>query len=113
MKIQGLCPGGGGVSVGAEQYEILLLMRNDVSDADKKRYEIHRGEVLLPFISDTRKEFHGWQENMLMPEDLKVISWQDGDLAQIANLTSEETMKLYEELLIIPNKQNPVRSTEE
>eukprot|EP00957_Ditylum_brightwellii_P038162 2885418-Ditylum_brightwellii.AAC.1 len=62
MKIQGHCPGGGGVSVGAKQYGILLLMRNGVSDADKKRYEIYRDELLLPFISNTRKEFHGWQE---------------------------------------------------
>ncbi len=47
---------------------------------------------------------------MPIPDHLTAVSWCDGDLAQISNITCEESIELYKENKIIANKQNPARS---
>ena len=42
--------------------------------------------------------------------DLTAVSWCDGDLAQMAVVTEEDQMDLYEQLCIIANKQPAARS---
>ena len=56
VKIPGLCVGGGGVTVDNKGYDILMFMRGD-KGIDKRRYQVYRDEVLLPFIRETRKYF--------------------------------------------------------
>ena len=45
-----------------------------------------------------------------LPEDMKAVSWCDGDLAQIENIVSQESLDLYKENMVCANKQNPARS---
>ena len=109
LKINGLCVGGGGVTVGETRHGTLLFTRGD-KDMDKNRYQIYRDEVLLPFIRTTRSEFGGWTEGSPIPEDMKAVSWCDGDLAQIDNIISEESLQMYKENCVCANKQNAARS---
>ena len=109
VKIPGLCVGGGGVTVDNKGYGILMFMRGD-KGMDKRRYQVYRDEVLLPFIRETRKDFGDWVEGTPIPEDLKAVSWCDGDLAQIDNIVSDESLSLYRENMVCANKKNAARS---
>ena len=82
IEIPGLCVGGGGVTVGNKECGILMFMRGE-SGIDKERYRIYRDDVLLPFIEKSIIEFGGWVKGTPIPQDLKAVSWSDGDLAQI------------------------------
>ena len=88
LEIKGVCVGGGGVTMGAKQNDILLFMRGD-KGMDKNRYQIYRDEVLIPFIRESHSEYRGWKEGSPIPEDMKVVSWCEGDLAQINNIITE------------------------
>ena len=46
---------------------------------------------------------------MDIPDRLTAVSWCDGDLAQISNIASTESINLYKENKIIANKQNAAR----
>ena len=109
LKIRGLCVGGGGVTVGSKGYGIMMFMRGE-KGIDKERYKIYRDEVLIPFIKESRHEFGGWVEGTPIPEDMKAVSWCDGDLAQIENIISNESMQVYVENMVCAAKQNAARS---
>ena len=109
MKIKGLCIGGSGVSVGAQQHGYLLLMRGD-GQMDKDRYRYYRDNVFLPFVQETRIDYCGWTKGSVIPDDLQGVSWCDGDLAQIDNIINEESLTLYCENMICACKQNAARS---
>ena len=100
---------GGGVTVGNKECGTLLFMRED-SGADRKRYQIYRDKVLLPLHKDLRTQFGNWIAGTPIPEEQKVVSWCDGDLAQIDNIVSEDSLILYQENLICACKQNAARS---
>ena len=57
-----------------------------------------------------RSVFADWVEGTPIPEDLFAVSWCDGDLAQIANSVKYDSISLYNQHLIIANKQNAARS---
>ena len=109
LKIPGLCVGGGGVTVGSKGFGILMFMRGE-QGIDKHRYEIYRDEILVPFIRQSRTEFGGWEEGTPIPEDMKAVSWCDGDLAQIENIVSPDSLPIYKENMISAAKQNAARS---
>ena len=109
LTIPGLCVGGGGVTVGSKECGTLLFMRGD-SGSDKKRYLIYRDKVLIPFVKKLRTEFGDWMDGTPVPEEQRVVSWCDGDLAQIDNIVSEDSLAIYEENLISACKQNAARS---
>ena len=109
LQIPGLCVGGGGVTVGSKGFGILMFMRGE-KGIDKYRYEIYRDEVLIPFIKQSRMEFGGWEEGTPIPEDMKAVSWCDGDLAQIENIINPESLQVYTENMICAAKQNAARS---
>ena len=56
IKIKGLCVGVGGVNVGAQNYGILIFMRGE-NAMDKKRYQIYRDKILIPFIAHTIADY--------------------------------------------------------
>ena len=56
IKIKGLCVGGGGVNVGAQQYGIIIFICGE-NAMDKKIYQIYRDEILIPFIAQIRSEY--------------------------------------------------------
>ena len=108
LKVAGLCVGGG---VGAEQDGWLMFFRNDNDKMmDKNRYKIYRDEVFIPFVQKIRTVFADWVEGTPIPEDLFAVSWCDGDLAQIASIIDDDSVSLYNQHLIIANKQNAARS---
>ena len=109
LTIPGLCVGGGGVTVGSKECGTLLFMRGD-SGSDKKRYQIYRDKVLIPFVKKLRTEFGDWMDGTPVPEEQRVVSWCDGDLAQIDNIVSEDSLAIYEGNLISTCKQNAARS---
>ncbi len=110
IKLKGLCIGVDGINVGTEQQGTILFMRNDVEKGDLKQYKIYRDEVFLPFVWRSREEFSEWREEMPIPDHLTAVSWCDGDLAQISNITSTESINLFKEKKIVANKQNTARS---
>ena len=97
------------MTVGNNQRGILMFMRGE-SGIDKDRYRIYRDEVLLPFLSKSREEFGGWVKGTPIPQELKAVSWSDGDLAQIDNIVNEDSLHLYEQNLLCASKQNPART---
>ena len=110
IKIKGLCIGGDGINIGTQQQGTILFMRNDVDKCDIQRYQIYRDEIFLPFVKRSREEFSEWRDGMPIPEHLTAVSWCDGDLAQISNITCKESIELYKANKIIANKQNAARS---
>ena len=109
LKIQGLCVGGSGVSVGPQQYGYLCFMRGD-GKMDKNRYKNYRDKVFLPFVEATRSDYADLEKGTVIPADLQAVSWCDGDLAQIDNVVNEESLALYAEHKICACKQNAARS---
>ena len=78
---------------------------------DKKRYQIYRDEIHIPFIAQTRAYYGEWRVGVPIPEELKAVSWCDGDLYQIDNIIDDTSLKKYKENNISANKQNAARST--
>ena len=76
IKITGLCVGGGGVNLEAQQYGIIIFMCGE-NEMDKKRYQIYRDEIIIPFIAYTRAEYGEWRVGMTIHEELKAVSWCD------------------------------------
>ena len=110
LKIEGLSVGGGCVTIGNRQVGYLMLVRGE-RGIEKERYSFYRDQVLLPFIENSRKEFStNYEKGTKVPRHLKAVSWCDGDLAQIDNIVSRESISLYRENMIIACKQNAARS---
>ena len=59
LQVEGVCIGGGDVSIGNKEKGYIMFMRNN-ADADKQRYKYYRDEMLIPFIQSTRKEYDGF-----------------------------------------------------
>ena len=66
--------------------------------------------MLIPFVKKLRTEFGDWMDGTPVPEEQRVVSWCDCDLAQIDNIVSEDSLAIYEENLISACKQNAARS---
>lgn len=81
-------------------------MVNDVENGDLERYKIYRDDVFLPYVWRSREEFSEWKDGKHIPDHLAAVSWCNGNLAQISNITSTESINLYEENQIVANKQN-------
>ena len=113
LEIEGMCIGGGGVSVGKKDVGYLILMRTS-SDKDevpdKQRFKYYRDKILLPFVKQSRQEYDGYNEEECgtIPKELSAVSWCDGDLSQIASVI--EDLPLFQENKITANKQNNARS---
>ena len=112
VSIEGLCVGGGGVTVGNKQKGWLVFMRGETG-MDKERYKTYRDKVFIPFVNASRNEFNGWEDGDPITSDLQAISWCDGDLAQIENIVNEESLDIYKKNKIMANKQNPARTGSE
>jgi hypothetical protein len=111
IKIEGLCVGGAGVTVGSKGHGWLVFVRTDSDKkADQKRYSCYRNNVLLPFIQQSRAKFDGLQEDEAIKDEDQVVSWCNGDLAQIATIVSEESLATYAKNKICANKQNAAHS---
>jgi hypothetical protein len=114
LKIQGLCVGGTGINLGEMPAGWLVFIRNDNDgESEKKRYRFYRENVFIPFLNDIRKEYDGWVEKSTIEDESTIISWQDGDFAQVATLTEDETLENFRALKVVLNKQNPARSATE
>ena len=50
IKIKGLCVGGGGVNLGAQQYGIIIFIRGK-NAMDKKIYKIYLDMIIIPFVA--------------------------------------------------------------
>ena len=50
---------------------------------------------------------------MLITEELKAVSWCDGDLSQIDNIINDTYLKIYKENNIGTNKKNAARPATE
>lgn len=87
----------------------MMFMRGE-QGIDKHRYKIYRNEILTSFIQQSRTEFGGWEEGTSIQEDMKAVSWCDGDLAQIEKIVSLESIQTYKENMICAAKQNAARS---
>ena len=81
-----------------------------VKGCDRARYEIYKEEVFLPFVKNTRIEYGCWIEGSPIAEDLKTVSWSDGDAKQVETIVSENSIDIYKENMIVANKQNAARS---
>lgn len=112
LDIEGLCVGGGGVNVGCNTKGYLVLMRGGSANegADKKRYKYYRDNILLPFISETRKTYDQFDDtdDKNIPNNLTAAGWCDGDLAQIASIVND--IEKFCEHKVVANKQAASRS---
>ena len=109
LHITGLCVAGGGVTVGAGGKGYVLFVRNDNDGQyDKKRVCFYRDNVLLPFIDELRTIYDGWQRGMPITEGMKVVSWCDGDHAQIKSII--EATDEYNTYRISAMKHNAART---
>ena len=77
---------------------------------NKKIYQIYRKEILIPFIAHTRAYYGEWRVGVPITEELKAVSWCDGDLSHIDNIMNSTSLKIYKENNISENKKNAARS---
>ena len=112
IKIKGLCVGGKGVSMGAQQYGIIIFICSE-NAMDKKRYQIYRDKILIHFIAQPRSEYGEWSVGMTISKELRASSWCDENLAHIDNIINDTSLKFYKENNISANKQNSARSATE
>ena len=107
IQVEGLCVGGGGVTVGNKSKGWIVFVRSDPgNNADEKRYKFYRDNVLLPFIRQSRCKFDGWQVGSPIREEDQVVSWCDGDLSQVKTIVSPESLTIYADNKICANKQS-------
>ena len=88
LSIEGLCVGGGGVTVGNKTKGYLVFMRGE-SGIDKERYKIYRDKVFIPFVNSSRTKLNVWKPGEPITSDIRDVSWCDGDLAQIENIVNK------------------------
>ena len=65
---------------------------------------IYRDNIFLPYVAETRKDYHRWNVGDPIPTQLSAVSWSDGDLCQIQNIVSEDSLEVYRDNMIIANK---------
>ena len=61
-------------------------------------------QVYLPWIKSLCREYDGWKEGMPITEEIKCVSWSDGDNAQIKTII--ETVNEFNDHKICAMKQN-------
>jgi hypothetical protein len=88
LKINGLCVGGTGINLGEMPAGWLVFIRND-NDGKAKGILIISREHLPAFLNNIQKEYDSWVEKST------IISWQDGDFAQVATLTEDECLQPF------------------
>ena len=77
------------MTVGDKLVGYLLFMRKE-SYIDETIYSIIRDKMVLLFIAELWKEFDGWDGDPDTPTlEMKVVSLQDGDVAQITMITDD------------------------
>ena len=69
--------------------------------------------VFIPFVQALCADVDGWQKGDCVEDDLRVVSWADGDLAQAATTVEEENLEVHKDLKILANKQSAARSATE
>ena len=108
LKIAGLCIGE------ASATGTVIFVRNDNDkQTDKVRFRVYRDDVFLPFVSRQRTLCDGWNEGCDIDDSLRVVSWCDGDIQQIATIVEDETLQKFKSLKIVANKQSAARSATE
>ena len=109
LSIKGLCVAGGGMTVGNAVKGYVVFIRNDDDgDKDKKRVRFYCDLILLPFIKGLRRDHDGWQEGMPVTENMNVVSWCDGNNAQIKSII--EAVDTYNSNNIDAMKHNAART---
>ena len=66
----------------------------DNDTPDKQQYTYCRDNVLLPFITQSRKEFDEFDDDscISIPTNLTAVSWYNDDLAQIACVINDVSL---------------------
>ena len=77
--------------MGAQQYVIIIFMCGE-NAMDKKICQIYRDEIIIPFIVQTRAQYGECGVGIPIPEELKAVSWRDGDLAHIDNIINDTSL---------------------
>ena len=94
IKIKGMCFGGEGMNLGSQHYGVIMFIRGE-NKIDKKRYQIYRYKILIPFIAQTRAEYWEWQVGIPIHEELKAVRCCNGDLSQIDNIMNDTSLNIY------------------
>jgi hypothetical protein len=94
---------------GWSSFGMTMMVKPKRSDTDS----IDRENVFIPFLNNIRKEYNGWVEKSTIEDKSTIVSWQDGDFAQVATLTKDECLATLGALKVLINKQNPARSATE
>jgi hypothetical protein len=111
LAIKGLIIGGGGVTVGDKWTSFVGFFPKE-RYIDQTRYRVIGERVVLPFIGRLRANFDDWDGDFdALAPTMKVVSWQDGDFAQIANIVDDPAT--YAKHDVIANRHNPARTMSE
>jgi len=114
LDIAGLCVGGTGVIAGSTIKGCIAFVRNGHDkETDKARFRTYRDRVFLPFVDALRTENDGWQKGDPVEDDMRVVSWSGGDLAEVATTIEEDNLEVHKEKKICANKQSAARSAAE
>ena len=78
------------------------------SKIDETQYKTYQDLVLLPFVEGMRRRFNNWDGDPgTITLQMRVVSNQDGDFAQVATIINNP--KWYKKREIVCNKHNPNR----
>ena len=109
MELDGLNVGEGGKTKGR-----VVFIRNDKDkQTDKVCCRFYRDHVLIPFIQYQRRMSCAWEKGAPIEESMRAVSWFDGNSAQIAAITEEESLAILKEHKVFANRESAARSAVE
>ena len=98
VKIPGLCYAGN-LDVRAKQIGYVVFTHNlnsiTTSSVSQDNYTFYRGNLLLPFIDDIRKNQYNWIPETEIPDDLTAATWSDGASSQL-NCICDNSQQILE-----------------
>jgi hypothetical protein len=88
LEVPGLCIGGG-VDPRHKEIGYICFIRSDgPNDVEAERFGLYHDMCFLPFVRTLRELYNG-ESTGQVPDEQTVVSWFDGDRAQLAARTKE------------------------
>ena len=94
--------------VAVEKGCVIFIRNDDDGEKDKNCITFYRDHALLPFVSQLRHVYNRWRTLMLITEEIKRVSWCDGNHTQIKSIIN--TVNQYETHHISTFKHNATRT---
>jgi hypothetical protein len=113
VQVSGLCVGSS-VDLHLRDVGYIVFMRSTSKDqsisSDQIFFEWYYEDVFRKFVANQRKLYDRWEEGTTVEPELIAVSWNDGDIPQLAAHGEAKRLEEYCEARIRTCKQNAART---